>query len=217
VEGLTDLADQAALSDSLSTAFLMLLERLTPEQRAVLLLRDVFGYEFDEIAEILDKSAPACRQLAVRARRHVHQGRPGRTAGRDERARLAEAFFGAARLGDMAALVSMLADDAEFVGDGGASGRGISQPVRGREQVARLVKSLLSMVGMAGIRLEATSVGTQPGVVLLDPHDHLVGVWSLVVSSDGVVQAVHGMVNPDKLGHLGTPLSTLTRSTWRKG
>lgn len=215
VEGLTDLADQAALSDSLSTAFLVLLERLTPEQRAVLLLRDVFGYDFDEIADILDKSAAACRQLAVRARRHVHAGRPRRAAGREERVRLATAFFGAARTGDMGKLVTMLAEDAEFVGDGGASRRGISRPVHGREQVARLVSSLLSMVEAAGVTLEPTSVGTQPAVVLLDADSQLVGVWSLVVSSDAVVQSVHGMVNPEKLRHLGLPLTTLTRTAWR--
>lgn len=217
VDGLTDLADEAALSDSLSTAFLILLERLTPEQRAVLLLRDVFGYEFDEIAELVDMSPVACRQLAVRARRRVQESRPRRSTSREERARFAEVFFKAARSGDMEALTELLSEDVEFVGDGGASGRGVSAPVHGRDQVVTLVKGLLSMVDRAGIRLEATSVGTQPAVVLLDPQDHLVGVWSLDLAPDASVQAVHGMVNPDKLGHLGIPLTTLTRTNWRQG
>jgi RNA polymerase sigma-70 factor (ECF subfamily) len=216
VEGLTDLADEAALSDSLSTAFLTLLERLTPEQRAVLLLRDVFGYEFDEIAAMIGKSAVACRQLAVRARRHVREAPPRRKAEPGERERLAKAFFDAARSGELEPLKKLLSEDAQFVGDGGASGRGLSRPVQGREQVAILVRGLVSMVDKAGISLETTSVGTQPSVVLKDAQDHLVGVWSLVLTPQGTVQAVHGMVNPDKLGHLGIPLTTLTRMTWRR-
>jgi RNA polymerase sigma-70 factor (ECF subfamily) len=216
VEGLTDLADDVALSDSLSTAFLVLLERLTPEQRAVLLLRDVFGYEYDEIAEIIDKSPVACRQLAVRARRRVRESPPRRNPGREERMRLAEAFFEAARSGDLRRLEGLLTEDAQFVGDGGASGRGVSRPVAGRDQVAKLVAGLVSLTQRAGVRLQATSVGTQPAVVLLDTQDHLVGVWTLVLTTDDQVQAVHGMVNPAKLGHLGLPLTELTRASWRQ-
>jgi RNA polymerase sigma-70 factor (ECF subfamily) len=216
VDGLSDLGDAAALSDSLSTAFLLLLEQLTPEQRAVLLMRDVFGYEFGEIAETVGKSPAACRQLAVRARRAVREGRRRQGVGPAERQRLAEAFFRAARHGDMERLKTLLADDARFVGDGGQSGRGLSRPVHGREQVAMLVSGLLSRMVAAGIRLELTSVGAEPAVLLLDPHNHLIGVWSLVLTADASVQAVHGMVNPDKLGHLRVPLTTLTRADWRE-
>ena len=215
VEGLSDLADAAVLSDSLSTAFLVLLEQLTPEQRAVFLMRDVFGYEFDEIAKTIEKSPAACRQLAVRARRAVRDGRRRQGAGPSERRRLAEAFFNAARQGDMDGLKKLLADDARFVGDGGASGRGVSRPVYGRDQVAMLVSGLVSRMAVAGITLELTRVGAEPAVLLLDPQDHLIGVWSLVFSEDASVQAVHGMVNPDKLGHLAVPLTTITRAEWR--
>jgi RNA polymerase sigma-70 factor (ECF subfamily) len=216
VEGLTDLANDVALSDSLSTAFLVLLERLTPEQRAVLLLRDVFGYEYGQIAKIIDKTPVACRQLAVRARRRVREDPPRRRPAREDRVRIAEAFFQAARSGDLRPLEQLLADQARFVGDGGDSGRGISRPVEGRHQVAKLVKSLVSMTDSAGIRFHATSVGTQPAVVLLDRQDHLVGVWTLVLTTEETVQEVHGMVNPAKLGHLGLPLTELTRATRRQ-
>jgi RNA polymerase sigma factor (sigma-70 family) len=216
VEGLTDLADDVALSDSLSTAFLVLLERLTPEQRAVLLLRDVFGYEYDEIAEIIDKTPAACRQIAVRARRRARESSPRRRPAREERKRLAATFFHAARSGDLRPLEQLLTEDAQFIGDGGASGRGLSRPVEGRRQVAKLVKSLVRMADSAGVKLQATSVGTQPAVVLLDAQDHLVGVWTLVLTPEDKVRAVHGMVNPDKLGHLGLPLTELTRTTWRQ-
>lgn len=213
VEGMTDLADEAAVSDSLSTAFLVLLERLTPQQRAVMLLRDVFGYEFDEIADMLDKTPGACRQLAVRARRHIHAHRPVRPAGREERARLAGAFFGAARAGDMDTLVDMLTHDAEFTGDGGDSRRGVSRPVRGRQRVAKVMKGLAVVIESAGITLHPVTVGSQPGVLLIDSDEHLIGVWSLVLSARGAVQAVHGMVNPDKLGHLGVPINAARRAS----
>lgn len=216
VEGMTDLSETAALSDSMSTAFLLLLDQLTPEQRAVLLMRDVFGYGFEEIADTIGKSPAACRQLAVRARRAVRERRPRRVASKAERERLADAFFKAARLGDMEGLKTLLAEDARFVGDGGARGRGVSRPVHGRSQVAMLVAGLVSRMSAGGVTLEAASVGAEPAVLLRDPEDRLVGVWSLVLSADGSVQAVHGMVNPDKLGHLGIPVTTLTRADWRR-
>ncbi|MBC3194639.1 RNA polymerase sigma factor SigJ [Pseudonocardia sp. C8] len=215
VEGLTDLADAAAWSDSLSTAFLLLLDQLTPEQRAVLLMRDVFAYEFDEIAATIGKSPAACRQLAVRARRAVRVGRPRRASDLAERRRLADAFFRAAQHGDLEVLTTLLAEDARFVGDGGRSGRGVSRPVHGRGPVSMLVGNLMSRMAGAGIRVELTGVGAEPAALLIDPEGHLIGVWSLVLAEDASVQAVHGMVNPDKLGHLGLPLTTLTRGDWR--
>lgn len=214
VDGMTDLADTAVLSDSLSTAFLVLLEQLTPEQRAVFLMRDVFGYEFDDIAATIDKSPAACRQLAVRARRAIREGRRRQAVGPSERRRLAEAFFSAARQGDMERLKRLLSEDARFIGDGGASGRGLSRPVHGRDQVALLVSGLVSRMAKAGISLEPISIGTEPAVLLLDQQHRLVGVWSLVLGGASV-QAVHGMVNPDKLRHLDLPLTTVERADWR--
>ena len=192
----------------MSTAFLVLLERLGPEQRAVLLLHDVFGLEYGEVAGVVGKSEDACRQIAVRARRHVREDRPRFSATDEDADRLADRFFAAARAGDLDGLVGLLAADAEFVGDGGDSGRGVTRAVRGREQVAKLVRGLFRRVEAADCSLKPIRVGRQPGVRILDADEGLVGVGSLVLGTGGV-RAVHGMVNPDKLGHLGLPPTSL--------
>jgi RNA polymerase sigma factor (sigma-70 family) len=208
VEGLTDLADDAVLADSLSTAFLVLLERLGPEQRAVLLLRDVFALSFREVAGILGKSEEACRQIAVRARRHVHQDRPRFTSDPGTAKRLGDRFFAAAREGDLQALVALLAEEAEFVGDGGDSRRGVTRVLVGAEPVALVVRGIFRQIRERHGTVEPVWVGRQPGVLLLDADGDLLGVWSLALAGDRV-RAVHGVVNPDKLGHLGLPLTSL--------
>lgn len=207
VDGLTDLSEDAALADSLSTAFLVMLERLSPEQRAVLLLHDVFGLTFAEIAPILGSTPAACRQLGSRARRAVRTGRPRYDADRGAADRLAGRFFAAAREGDLAAVTSMLTEDAEFVGDGGGSGRGLARPVHGQEAVAKVLQALLRQVMRYGGRLAPTRVGSEPGVLLLAPDDSLVGVWVLSLAGEKV-HSIHGIVNPDKLRHLGLPVLT---------
>ena len=216
VEGRTDLAEEVALADSLSTAFLVLLERLTPEQRAVLLLRDVFDHSFAEVAEILGRSEEACRQLAVRARRRVREERPRFHPARAEVEDLSTRFFAAARRGDVDGLVALLAEDAEFVGDGGDSRRGVTRVLTGPLEVARMVSAGLRRVVELGADLEPAWVGGQPAVLIIDPEGALVGVWSLVVDRTEV-RAVHGMVNPDKLGHLGLELTDWATTTRRAG
>ena len=213
VTGRTDLADDVALADSLSTAFLVLLERLGPEQRAVLLLRDVFDFPFAEIAEIIGKSVEATRQIATRARRLVHDGRPRFPVDKQAADDLAGRFFGAAREGDLPALVALLTDDAEFVGDGGHSRRGLTRTVQGSEAVALVVRGIFRQLVEVGGRAEPATVGGQPAVLILDPDGGLYGVWSLVISARQVL-TVHGMVNPGKLTHLGIQLSNIqSRST----
>jgi RNA polymerase sigma factor (sigma-70 family) len=212
VRGRTDLADDAALADSLSTAFLVLLERLGPEQRAVLLLRDVFDFPFAEIAAMIGKSEEATRQIASRARRLVRDGRPRFPVDTQAADELAGRFFGAARAGDLPALVSLLTDDAEFVGDGGDSRRGVTRTVQGAEAVALVVRGIFRQISEAGGTAEPAMVGGQPALLILDPDGRLYGVWSLDIEG-GEVLSVHGMVNPDKLGHLGIPLSALTSRT----
>jgi RNA polymerase sigma-70 factor, ECF subfamily len=213
VTGRTDLADDVALADSLSTAFLVLLERLGPEQRAVLLLRDVFDFPFAEIAAIIGKSVEATRQIATRARRLIQNGRPRFPVDAQAAQELAARFFRAAREGDLPALVTLLRDDAEFVGDGGDSRRGLTRTVAGSEAVALVVRGIFRQLGEAGGRAEPAAVGGQPAVLMLDPDGQLYAVWSLVIE-DGLVLTVHGMVNPGKLAHLGIPLSDVqSRST----
>ena len=203
-----DPARQAERADSLSLAFLVLLENLSPEQRAVFLLREVFDYPYDEIARIVGKSEDNVRQLAVRARRHVDERRSRFDASREERNELADRFLAAARDGDLQALESMLAHDVELHGDGGGKAPALARPVYGRDHVART----LAAWGRAGERIggltvRRVEVNGQPGAMFLTPDDKLISVLALDIA-DGQVQAVRGIVNPDKLRHLGEPADT---------
>jgi RNA polymerase sigma factor (sigma-70 family) len=180
-----DVARTAELAESLSTAFLVLLETLSPLERAVFLLRDVFAYDYGTIAGV---------RVAV--------AEPRFDPSLDERDRLAEWFFAASQRGDLTALVQMLARDAVFVGDGGTKGNGLARPVEGREQVGRLLVGFARRATAAEIRLQPIHVGGQPAALLVDADDGVVAVWSLNIVN-GVVQEIHGVVNPDKLAHLG--------------
>ncbi|MGZ0146775.1 RNA polymerase sigma factor SigJ [Kribbella sp. WER1] len=195
VDEYVDLADRAALSDSLSTAFLVVLERLSPDQRAVFLLGDVFGYSYDELAAILGKTPANCRQLAVRARRRIADNRPRFDPSPRERDELLRRFVAAAEGGDLDALVALLAPDVTFTGDGGGKG-GFPRPVHGAANVARM------LIGAFGkfreLRTEPVHVGGQPALRIHNPGDRTIAIWSFVVA-DGRINAVHGIVNPDKL------------------
>jgi RNA polymerase sigma-70 factor (ECF subfamily) len=197
-----DAARQAETADTLSLAFLVLLESLTPVERAVFLLHDVFGYGYDEIAPIVEKSEDNCRQLAVRARRHVEERRPRFEASRTKREELAQRFFAAVEEGDTDGLVRLLADDVVVYGDGGGRAPSWPRPIRGREQVARLLVAVAAQARGAGLRLHPTRVNGQPGARFLDRDGRLVNVLSLDIA-DGAVQTVRSVINPDKLGHLG--------------
>jgi RNA polymerase sigma-70 factor (ECF subfamily) len=197
-----ELPEPAELADSLSMAFLVLLEALNPVERAVFLLHDVFGYDYPEIAGMVDKTEANCRQLAARARKRVRD-RPRFEATRAEQDRLACSFLAACRGQDVDGLVTMLARDAAFYGDGGAKGTGVPQPVFGRERVAALVAAIVGAGVRLGVSFEFTHVNGQPGARCLDPQGRLINVLCLDVA-DGVVRTVRSVVNPDKLGHLGT-------------
>jgi RNA polymerase sigma-70 factor (ECF subfamily) len=211
-----DIAETAELAESLSTAFLVLLETLSPRERAVFLLHDVFDYDYPGIAEVVGTSEANCRQIATRARRRIAIAEPRFETSTRERDRLAERFLAASRRGDVEALVAMLADDATFVGDGGAKGNGLAGPVVGRERVGRLVAGFTRRMGELGISLQPVHVGAQPAVLLVDPEGRVGGVWSLHVV-DGVVREIHGVVNPDKLGHLGVVSPLAFRATREDG
>ena len=148
----------------------------------------------------------ACRQLAVRARRRVREERPRFHPARAEIEDLSTRFFAAARQGDVDGLVALLAEDAEFVGDGGDSRRGVARVLTGRAEVARMASAAVRRVVELDAELEPTWVGSQPAVLIVDPEGALVGVWSLDVDR-AEVRAVHGVVNPAKLGHLGLELT----------
>jgi len=205
----SDAVRSAELADSLSMAFLVVLENLNPLERAVFLLHDVFGYEYAEIAAIVEKSEPNCRQIASRARRRVHDEQPRFEASRQQRDRLAAQFFAAAQGRDMAGLVDLLAADAVFYGDGGTKGTGIKRPIHGRDDVVKLLDTLFRQGQRLGVRAELVAINGQPGAKFTDPEGRLINVMTVDIL-DGVVQTVRSVVNPDKLSHLG-PLSPIGR------
>ena len=191
--------------EAISLAFLVLLERLTPDERAVLVLRDSFDYAFEEIGEVLGKSPAACRQILSRARRRIGDARPRFDADPEQRHALAARFLAAARDGDMEGLVAVLAPGAVLVGDGGGKARALPRPLVGAEPIARAFMAFARLADEWEVTLEPVLVNGQPGVRSIAPDGRLVNVLSLDVA-DGAVQRIHSMLNPDKLGHLG-PLS----------
>ena len=197
-----DPARQAELADSLSLAFLVLLESLSPEQRAALLLHDVFDYGYSEIAQIVGKSEDNARQLAARARRHVDEHRPRFEASREHRDELARRFFAAAQEGELEPLETLLAHDVVLHGDGGGKAPALARAVQGRQRVARTLRAWMRQgERIPGAALRQVEVNGQPGALML-AGEEVVGVMALDIA-DGQIQAVRSIVNPDKLGHVG--------------
>jgi RNA polymerase sigma-70 factor (ECF subfamily) len=189
-------------TDELSMAFLLVLERLGPVERAVFLLHDVFGYEFGEIAEIVGRSTEACRQVAVRARRRVAEARPRVAPPREERETLAERFFAAVVEGEVEPLVALLAEDVVVQGDGGGKAPQWSRPVVGAAPVARLLAGVGRQIADHEARLERREVNGQPGAIVRTADGQIVNVLALEIAGGRVV-AVRSVINPDKLRHLG--------------
>ena len=204
-----DVAEQAEMADSLSMAFLVLLESLKPVERAVFLLREVFEYGYPEIAEIVGKSEANCRQLFARARRRIEAETPRFETSTEERDELARRFFAACTDGDMDGLVELLASDAVAVGDGGGKAYAAREPIHGAQRVATFLVRLFEQGRRIDARLELTRVNGQPGALAYDGEGRLLTVLSLDVV-EGRVQAIRSVVNPDKLGHLG-PISPYGR------
>jgi RNA polymerase sigma-70 factor, ECF subfamily len=192
----------AELADSVSMAALLLLERLTPLERAVFVLREVFGFGFGEIASAVGRSEAACRQLAVRARRHVDAGRPRFEADRRERDELAMRFFGALREGDVEGLRELLAADVQLVGDAGGKAPQLARSIIGAEKVARVLASIISRLIRIDVTIEPREVNGQPGAVFRDRDNKVLSTVTLDVL-DGQIQTIRSVSNPDKLGHVG--------------
>jgi RNA polymerase sigma-70 factor (ECF subfamily) len=189
-------------ADSLSMAFLLLLERLTPTERAVFLLHDVFDYGYGEVAEVVGKSEANCRQLAVRARQHVDRNRPRFEASQRARDELAGRFFDAMTEGDMDGLVSLLSADVEVHGDSGGMSPSWPGPIYGRDRVSRLLIGMGGQTHELGLALRPTEINGQPGARVFDREGRLLTVFSLEIA-DGLVQTVRTIIAPGKLGHLG--------------
>ena len=199
-------AEHAELADSLSMAFLVLLEALSPVERAVFMLREVFGYGYPEVARITGKTEVNCRQIFTRARHRI-AGDQERVAGpaparRAESEELARRFFEAAAGGDMDALLVLLAPDVVAHGDGGGKAQAVGKPVAGRQRVARFLAGLFRRGWEAGASVRLAWVNGQPGAVLYDAQGLVVAVAGLDIAG-GQIQAIHSVVNPDKLRHLG--------------
>jgi RNA polymerase sigma-70 factor (ECF subfamily) len=192
----------AELADSVSMAALLLLERLSPLERSVFVLREVFAFGFDEIAEAVGRSEAACRQSLVRARRHMEAGRPRFEADRQERQELATRFFDALKNGDVNALRDLLAADAQLVGDGGGKAPQLARAVIGAERVARLLASVFPLMARIDVTFERREVNSRPGAIFRDRDGRILQALVLDVL-DGRIRTIRSVINPDKLGHLG--------------
>jgi len=192
----------AELADSVSMAALLLLERPSPLERAVFVSREVFGFGCGEVASAVGRSEAACRQLAVRARRHMDAGRPRFEADRREREKLAARFFGALREGDVEGLRQLLAADVQLVGDGGGKAPQLARAVIGADNVARLLASYFPWLIRIDVTWEPHEVNGQPGAIVRDRDGNVLSAMALDVL-DGRIQAIRSVQNPDKLGHVG--------------
>lgn len=197
-----DPARAAELADSVSMASLLLLERLSPLERSVFVLREVFAFGFADIAAAVGRSEAACRQLLVRARRHMHEGRPRFEADRAEQRELAERFFEALSHGDVDGLRELLAADVRLVGDGGGRAPQLARAVAGADNVARLLATVHPLMAEAGITCEPREVNGRPGALFRVRDGAVLHVLSLD-TLDGRIQTIRTIINPDKLAHLG--------------
>ncbi|SEE35210.1 RNA polymerase sigma-70 factor, ECF subfamily [Streptomyces sp. 2231.1] len=197
-----DPARSAELADSVSMAAVLLLERLSPLERAVFVLREVFDFGFDEVAAAVGRSEAACRQLLVRARRHMQAGRPRFEADGRERQELATRFFDALKGGDVGGLRDLLAADVQLVGDGGGKAPQLARAVSGTENVARLLLSVFPLLARIGVTFEPQEINGQPGAIFRDRDGKVLHILALDVF-DGQIQTIRSVINPDKLGHLG--------------
>ena len=197
-----DPAAAAELSDSLTLAFLVLLDELSPLERAVLLLHDVFGYEFDDVAAAVGRSAAACRQIASRTRRKLaHERAQTRRPDAEHEQRMIEQLLVATTSGDIDSVMQLLAPDVVHLGDGGADRHAARRPVVGPERVARLLTNLAQRLVPLGYSARLATVNGGTGVVF-EHEGHVDSVMSLSLAADGRVRRVYIQRNPDKLEHV---------------
>jgi RNA polymerase sigma-70 factor, ECF subfamily len=193
----------AELADSVSMAALLLLERLSPLERAVFVLREVFGFGFPEIASAVGRSEAACRQLAVRARHHMDAGRPRFEADRRGRDELAARFFSALAEGDVDSLRELLAADVQLVGDAGGKAPALARSIIGADKVARVLASIFPRLVRVEVTVEQHEVNGEPGAIFRDRDGKVLTTMALDVL-DGQIQTIRSVSNPDKLGHVGS-------------
>jgi RNA polymerase sigma-70 factor (ECF subfamily) len=198
--------ERVELADTLSMAFLVLLETLSPTERAVFLLREVFEFDYRQIAGIVERSETYCRQLMRHARQHIEARKPRFDARDQQGGELATRFFDAIEDGDLDPLITMLAADVVAYGDGGGNGPSLPRPVNGRDKVVRLLAAIGNATRDYDLHFEQVRINGQPGALLVDADRRLLNVVVLDIL-DGTIQAVRSVVNPDKLQHLGPLIS----------
>lgn len=197
--GAPESGDPLLLAESLSTAFLVVLESLNPVERAVFLLHDVFDYDFEEVAPMVGKSAANCRQIARRAREAIRARRPRFEPSSTEHERLMQQFLEAAQEGDLPGLVSLLADNIVLESDGGGKATAAMRPIYGAKKVAAFLLAL-ARLRVPGSVTEAVMLNGQPGLVYV--VDNEISAAILFTLGAGRIQAVHAVANPDKLAYL---------------
>jgi RNA polymerase sigma-70 factor (ECF subfamily) len=202
-----DVADDVVLAESVSLALMVVLESLGPRERAVFLLREVFGYDHAEIAEALGTSATAVRQTAHRAKQHVEARRPRFAADDQLAAQVRERFVAALEHGDIQELMDLLAPDVVVLSDGGGVVRSARRPVQGADAAARLLVGITAKAG-PGLRVEPAVINGVPGWRAWD-GDRLAGCLQLVLAGGKIAQVLI-IINPDKLAGLVEP-RTITR------
>ncbi|MFC5825003.1 sigma factor-like helix-turn-helix DNA-binding protein [Nonomuraea insulae] len=173
-----------------------------PLERAVFVLREVFGFSFREIASAVERSEAACRQLAMQARRHMDAGRPRFEADRKEREELAGRFFDAFKEGDLDGLRELLAADVHMIGDGGGKAPQVAAQIVGIENVARLLAALVPPFLRIGGVVEPHELNGQPGAIFRDRDGRVVNTWAFDIFG-GQIQTIRTVSNPDKIGHIG--------------
>jgi RNA polymerase sigma-70 factor (ECF subfamily) len=213
-EGSPEAESSVALAESLTLAFMVLLETLSPEERAVFLLREAFEYSYDEIASMVDSSTANCRQLFHRAKERLASGRPPSAPSRVGRRKLAERFVAAMRTGDRAELMQVLGEDVGFLSDGGGRVPAAKRPVLGRDAVVNLLLGIRRTAAASGIAPERVLAGVvevnhEPAMVVrVDGRIDSIYVCSIV---DDAITGIRVIRNPDKLAYIDRQLGASAR------
>lgn len=194
--------DAESRAEDVSVAFLLALERLSPLERAVFLLHDVFDQDYAEIATTLDRSETACRQLAARARAHVADSRPRFSVDPERAGTIRDAFFNALSRGELGPLAHLLTEDAVLVTDGGGKRQAALNPILGRDKIVRFYEGVIRKTGpLAGLTAHPVLVNGLPGLLVTEPEG-IVQTAAFDIDEDGRITAVYVVRNPDKLTHL---------------
>ncbi|MET7330664.1 RNA polymerase sigma-70 factor [Nonomuraea sp. NPDC005650] len=207
-----DVAEHAELAETVELALLLVLETLSPLERAVFVLREAFDLPFSEIAEIIGRAEPATRQLARRARDHVRERRPRFDVDREERRRITERFINASAQGDLDGLIELFASEVTMVSDGGGKARAALRAITGADNVSRWLVSIntpaniaafMASIGMAGISdltFGLVTMNNAP-VMVISAGGQVISVASLLIS-DGKIETIYLIANPEKIAHL---------------